>query len=255
MTVDVPPGGIAEGHEAPGHLSSRRQDQTAQAERLRARARADPGADDPGARAGALAPERPAARPRAAPTAASACTRSARRLARSPPAKPPVKDEGSDEQKDSKAAQRRRHPDVEQPRLHRRPARPLDRARRPELHHPEVPRAALPPADLPGRRDPVRHPLGGPGGDQRDRDRLRPQPERLLRRRGRLDAVHALHLEDVRRRRQQGRAQGPVQPGRRDLRRRALPQGRRLRGGRARARSSPTTTPTGTSTRSSCARV
>ena len=32
-------------------------------------------------------------------------------------------------------------------------------------------------------------------GDQRDRDRLRPQPERLLRRRAGLDAVHARHLE------------------------------------------------------------
>ena len=74
---------------------------------------------------------------------------------------------------------------------------------------------------------PVRHPLGGPRGDQRDRDRLRPQPERLVRRRARLDAVHAGHLEDVRHRRQPRRQARPVQPGRRDLLRRALPQGRR----------------------------
>ena len=110
-------------------------------------------------------------------------------------------------------------------------------------------------SDLPGRRHRVRRPLGDPRGDQRDRDGLRPQPERVVRRRPRLDAVHAPHLEDVRDGREQGRAQGSVQPGRRDLRRRPLPQGRRLREGRPRARSSPTTTPTGTSTRSSCARV
>ena len=50
------------------------------------------------------------------------------------------------------------------------------------------------------------------------------------RRRGRLDAVHPVQLEDVRRRRQRRRQEGPVQPGRRDLRRRALPQGRRRAG-------------------------
>ncbi len=47
-----------------------------------------------------------------------------------------------------------------------------------------------------------------------------------------LDAVHPLVLADVRRRREQGRQEGPLQPGRRDLRRRPLPQGRRLREGR-----------------------
>ncbi len=146
--------------------------------------------------------------------------------------KPPVKDEGSDK-KDVEAAQGRRYADLEQPRLHRRPPRPLDRARRPQLHHPQVPRSALPPSDLPGCRDRVRHPLGGPGGDQRDRDGLRPQPQRVLRGRAGLDAVHAVHLEDVRHRRQQGQAQGSVQPGRRDLRGRPLPQGRRLPGRRA----------------------
>ena len=44
-----------------------------------------------------------------------------------------------------------------------------------------------------------------------------------------LDAVHALHLEALRRRRQPRRHQGPVQPRRRDLRRRPLPEGRRRR--------------------------
>ncbi len=106
--------------------------------------------------------------------------------------------------------------------------------RRPELLHREVPHPAVPAPDLPGGRHRVRRPLGGARGDQRDRDRLRPQPQRLLRRRPRLDAVHAADLEDVRRRRQPGRRQGPVQPGRRDLRRRALPARRRRRPGPAR---------------------
>ena len=48
----------------------------------------------------------------------------------------------------------------------------------------------------------VRRALGGARRDQRDRDRLRPQPQRLLRRRAGLDAVHARDLEDVRRGRQ-----------------------------------------------------
>ena len=55
-------------------------------------------------------------------------------------------------------------------------------------------------------------------------------------------------VEGLRGRRQRGRRQGPVQPGRRDLRRRPLPAGRRRREGPAPRRSSPTTTPTGTST-------
>ena len=54
--------------------------------------------------------------------------------------------------------------------------------------------------------------------DQPDRDRFRHQPERLNRGRPGLDAVHAGHLEGVRGRRQQRRAQGSLQPGRRDLR-------------------------------------
>ncbi len=46
-------------------------------------------------------------------------------------------------------------------------------------------------------------------------------------RRDRLDAVPALDLGDLRRRRQRQRPQGPLQPGRRDLRRGQLPQGQR----------------------------
>src|SRR4051812_16075010 len=121
--------------------------------------------------------------------------------------------------------------DARHPRLLRRAPRPVAARRRPRLRDRQVPRPALPAADLPGRRDPVRHPLGGARGDQRDRDRLRPQPERLDGRRARLDAVHAGDLADVRRRRQQGRQEGPVQPRRRDLRLGPLPQGRRRRPG------------------------
>ncbi len=229
-----PAGRLARRHQAARH-DRRRAGHRAGARRARA---PTPDRDDdhagPAAHAGTA--RRPAAaRPRDAPAAASASTREPRRRARSPPAslQPRMRVPEKTQGRRAQAAQRRRHSDPPQPRLHRRAARPLDRPRRPQLHHPQVPRAALPPADLPGRRHRVRHPLGGPGGHQRDRDRLRAQPERLLRRRARLDAVHALHLEDVRDRRQQGRAQGPVQPGRRDLRRRALPQGRRLRGRRA----------------------
>ena len=125
--------------------------------------------------------------------------------------------------------------------------------RRAELLHRQVPDPSVPAPDLPGRRHAVRHALGGPRRDQRDRDRLRPQPQRLLRRRPGLDAVHALHLEDVRRRRQPRRRQGPLQPGRRDLRGRALPARRRAPTRTCAGRSSPTTTPTGTSTPCCCA--
>ena len=163
---------------------------------------------------------------------------------------------------DARAAGRRDQPDPQHGRLAdaRQPDRLAGRAgrrphRRPELLHREVPHPAVPAPDLPGRRHRVRRALGGPGRDQRDRDRLRPQPQRLLRRRARLDAVHALDVGRLRRRRQPGRPEGPVQPGRRDLRRRALPPRRRRRHRPARARSSPTTTPTGTSTPSSCARA
>ena len=127
--------------------------------------------------------------------------------------------------------------------------------RRPELLHREVPHPALPPPDLPGRRHPVRHPLGGPRRDQRDRDRLRPQPEHLLRRRARLDAVHA-------RRRGTPTASTPTATARRTRSTRstrssppratcAPPAPTRT----STARSSPTTTPTGTSSRCSCGRA
>ena len=122
--------------------------------------------------------------------------------------------------------------------------------RRPQLRHRPVHDPALPAADLPGLRDPVRDPVAGARLDQPDRDRVRHQPQRLHRRRARLDAVHALDLEDLRRRRQRRRPQGPLQPGRRDLRRGALPERRRRRTRTCAPRSSPTTTPTGTSTRS-----
>ena len=123
--------------------------------------------------------------------------------------------------------------DSREPRLLRCAAGPVGCHRRAELRDPQVPGADLPAADLPGRRDRVRRALGDPGGDQRDRDRLRAQPERLERGRPRLDAVHPQLVARLRGGRQQGRRQGPLQPGRRDLRRRPLPRRGRLRGGRA----------------------
>ena len=139
-------------------------------------------------------------------------------------------------------------PTARQPDTDTRP--PRSRAgRRSELRHQQVPHPAVPASDLPGRRHAVRHPLGGPRGDQRDRDRLRPQPERVLRRRARVDAVHPVVVARIRNRREQRRREGPVQPRRRDLRRRPLPEGRRRRAATCAARSSRTTTPTGTSTR------
>ena len=102
--------------------------------------------------------------------------------------------------------------------------------RRPELRHRLLRDPALPAADLPGLRNPVRDRLADPRVDQQDRDRVRHQPQRLLRRRRRLDAVHALDLGGLRRRRQRRRAQGPLQPGRRNLRRGPLPQGGRRHG-------------------------
>ena len=138
----------------------------------------------------------------------------------------------------------------------RRPARPRRRrpAQIPNFFIGQLRDPAVPAVDLPGGGHPVRRPVGGPGRDQRDRDRLRPQPQRLHGRCAGLDAVHARQLAGLRRRRQRGRPQGPLQPRRRDLRRRALPEGGRRRGGPRARRSSPTTTPTGTSTRC-CARA
>ena len=121
--------------------------------------------------------------------------------------------------------------------------------RRPQLRHRPVHDPAVPAADLPGLRNPVRDPLAGARLDQPDRDRVRHQPQRLDRRRRRLDAVPALDLGELRRRRQRRRPQGPLQPGRRDLRRGPLPARPPAARRTCAPRSSPTTTPTGTSTR------
>ena len=100
-----------------------------------------------------------------------------------------------------------------------RPASPRDA----ELHHRPVHDPAVPLADLPGLRHRVRRAVVRAGVDQPDRDRLRDQPQRLDRGRPGLDAVHAGHLGRVRGGREQRRAQGPLQPGRRDLRGGELP--------------------------------
>jgi len=60
-------------------------------------------------------------------------------------------------------------------------------------------KAAVSVADLSGGGDRVRDSLGGLGRDQRDRDRLWAQSERLDCGRGRLDAVFAVDMEAVRR--------------------------------------------------------
>ena len=95
------------------------------------------------------------------------------------------------------------------------------------LLHRKLQHPALPAADLPGRRHRLRNPLAGARGDQRGGDRLRPRPQRLQRRRRGLDAVPARGVGAVRGGRQRRRLQGPVQPGRRDLYRRQVPEGGR----------------------------
>ena len=130
------------------------------------------------------------------------------------------------------------------------------RAAGPSARRPAHP--AVPAADLQGGRRTVRRALGGAGGHQRDRDGLRPQPQRLLGRGDRLDAVHARVLGALRPRCERGWGQRSLRPERRDLRGRSLPAGggrgsgparrdlrlqprrlvRRL-GARARARGSP----------------
>ena len=124
----------------------------------------------------------------------------------------------------------RRRADPRQPDDDDRALRP-GADRRPQLRHRLLRDPALPAADLPGLRHRIRDPLGGPGLDQQNRDRLRHQPQRLQRRRGRLDAVPPLELGNVRARRQRRRPQRPLQPGRRDLRRGPLPEDRRRRQG------------------------
>ncbi len=123
---------------------------------------------------------------------------------------------------------RRRDADDRQPDDDDRALRPgPDRG--PQLRHRLVRDPALPAADLPGLRNRIRDPLGGAGLDQQNRDRLRHQPQRLQRRRRRLDAVPALELGSVRAGCQRRRSQRPLQPGRRDLRRGALSEDRRRR--------------------------
>ena len=71
--------------------------------------------------------------------------------------------------------------------------------------------------------------MADPRGDQRSRDRLRLRPVGVERRRGGLDAVRALDLAAVRGGRARRGLRRPIQPGGRDLRRRALSaRGRRL---------------------------
>ena len=107
--------------------------------------------------------------------------------------------------------------------------------RRPEPAARALRDPALPAPDLPGGRRRVRRALGGARRDQRDRDGLRAQPERLVGGRGRLDAVPALDLEGLRDRRQpRRRTPTRLQPRRRDLLRRALPARRGRRPGPAR---------------------
>ena len=123
------------------------------------------------------------------------------------------------------------------PRTTRRTRSPRPARRRSACRTSSSTSSAIPPFLLPiyqaaGTQYGVK--LGAAGRDQRDRDRLRPQPQRVLGRRARLDAVHAELVGDLRRGRQPGRREGPVQPGRRDLRRRALPEGGRRRQGHPR---------------------
>ena len=73
------------------------------------------------------------------------------------------------------ARDQERRPDAVEPDLLVLAARP-GADRRPELLHRQLPDPAVPAPDLPGRRDPVRRAVAGAGRDQRDRDRLRPQP-------------------------------------------------------------------------------
>ena len=149
--------------------------------------------------------------------------------------------------------QSERHPDAGQPGLLARDPR-AGRDRRPELLHREVPHPAVPAPDLPGRRHPVRHPLGGPGGDQRDRDRLRPQPQHLLRRRARAGCSSCpppgtctASTPTATARRTRSTRWTRSSPPRATCAPRAPTR-------TSTARSSPTTTPTGTSSPCSCGR-
>ena len=137
------------------------------------------------------------------------------------------------------------------PRPRTRPARSCSR---PGLGGPVParPRALLrgTPGALAARRRRLRDPVAGARRDQQDRVELRPQHGPELGRRGRLDAVHAGHLAALGHRRGRRRDRRPVESRRRRLRRRALSR-RRGRATTSPARSSPTTTPSGTWTRCS----
>ena len=124
-------------------------------------------------------------------------------------------------------------------RLGRRPSCPLPRA---------LLRGAA--GSLGARRRRLRHPLAGARGDQQDRVELRPQHGPELGRCGRLDAVHARYLAALGHGRQRRRHRRPVEPGGRDPLGRALPRRRGRPHRHLRARSSPTTTRSGTSTTS-----
>ena len=70
--------------------------------------------------------------------------------------------------------------------------------------------AAISGLDLQAGRSALSRAVAGARRDQLDRVRLRTQPERVIRRRRRLDAVHARHLARVRGRRQPRRQGQPV---------------------------------------------
>ena len=162
---------------------------------------------------------RAAARPRASRTRVARATPGRSRPARARAAQDRVEEVEQDHGQGRVGVE----PDV----LVRAPRRRPDR--RPELLHRQLPDSAVPAPDLPGSRHPVRRAVAGARGHQRDRDRLRPQPVGLERRRGRLDAVPALDVEDMGPGRKRRRRRRSVQPGRRDLRRRPIPpRGRRL---------------------------
>ena len=137
---------------------------------------------------------------------------------------------GAPEDLPARAPKPGRLPRQDQPRAHDRLLRPRP-DRGPEPGDRLVRDPALPAFDLSVLRDRVRDPLAGARLDQQDRDRLRDEPERLLRRGDGLDAVHPLDLGRLRDRRERGRDQGPLQPARCDLRRRPLPPRRRRRRG------------------------
>ena len=91
-----------------------------------------------------------------------------------------------------------------------------------------------------------------PRGDQQDRNRVRNAAHETSSAGARMDAVHARNLDRLGNRRQRRRHQRPVQPvGSRDLRGRPLPSKRQEHPVTGTTRSSPITTPSGTSKMSS----